>query len=85
MTLLRYKDHAESFIKRFDGYENLLFSICDSVEEVIESSDVTISCITCAAAPLVDDSCFSPGCTIIPVHTRGFQNYDLFIDICSIT
>lgn len=81
VTLLRYKDQAESFIERFSKYENVRFSISDNIEDIISSSDVIISCITEAQELLCpNDEKFKEGCLVIPVHTRGFQNCDLFFD-----
>ena len=44
-------------------------------------SDVIVSCVT-AATSLFDenDSDYKPGVLIVPVQTRGFQNYDLTFD-----
>lgn len=81
VTLLRYKDQAESFIERFSKYENVRFSISDNIEDIISASDVIISCITEAQELLCpNDEKFNEGCLVIPVHTRGFQNCDLFFD-----
>ena len=81
VTLLRYKDQAESFIERFSKYENVRFSINDNIEDIISASDVIISCITEAQELLCpNDEKFKEGCLVIPVHTRGFQNCDLFFD-----
>ena len=80
LRLLRYKDQAESFIERFQGYKNLSFSIHNSTEDVIMNSDVIVSCVTYADKLFADDRCYTSGCTVVPVHTRGFQNCDLFFD-----
>ena len=81
VKLLRYKDQAESFMERFSGYDNVEFSVIDSVEEIVSASDVIISCITNTNELLCpDDSLFRKGCLVIPVHTKGFQNCDLFFD-----
>lgn len=81
VTLLRYKDQAESFIERFSKYENVRFSISDNIEDIISASDVIISCITEAQELLCpNNEKFKEGCLVIPVHTRGFQNCDLFFD-----
>ena len=80
VKLLRYKDQAESFIERFKHHSNLKFSIYDSAKELIAHSDVTLSCITYTDELLAPDSTYKPGCTVIPIHTRGFQNCDLFFD-----
>ena len=81
VLLKRYKDQAEQFIDRFSCYDNVSFEVVDSVPEMISCSDVIFSCITDADGLFCDDdSCFQPGCTLIPIHVRGFQNCDLFFD-----
>lgn len=81
VTLLRYKDQAESFIKRFEKYSNVSFSICNNAKELVAESDVIVSCITEAEGLLCnEDSLYKEGCLVVPVHTRGFQNCDLFFD-----
>ena len=77
----RYKDQAELFVDRFSSYDNVSFEIVDTVPGMIAASDVIFSCITDADGLFCEDeSCFRPGCTLIPVHVRGFQNCDLFFD-----
>lgn len=79
--LMRYKNQAELFIERFRDYPNVTFTICDDVNELIGTSDVIVSCITEADGLLCDDdSMYREGCLVVPVHTRGFQNCDLFFD-----
>ena len=79
--LMRYKNQAELFIERFRDYPNVTFTICDDVKELISTSDVIVSCITEADGLLCDDdSMYREGCLVVPVHTRGFQNCDLFFD-----
>lgn len=81
VILLRYKDQAESFIERFKDYTNVTFTICDDSKELVALSDVIISCITEAQGLLCDDDyLYREGCLVVPVHTRGFQNCDLFFD-----
>ncbi len=81
VLLLRYKDQAENFMKRFEEYPNVSFEIVDNCEQLVAASDVLFSCITNADGLLCpNDSLFRPGCLIIPVHTKGFQNCDLFFD-----
>ena len=81
VLLKRYKDQAEQFMDRFSSYDNVSFEIVDSVPEMIFRSDVVFSCITDADGLFCDDkSCFRPGCTLIPIHVRGFENCDLFFD-----
>lgn len=81
VRLFRYKNQAEQFIKDFSGYSNVDFVIVDTIDALIDGTDVLISCITDAKGILVEDnSLFKPGVLVVPVHTRGFQNCDLFFD-----
>lgn len=81
VLLYKYKYQAELFIERFKGYSNVAFTIVDDIKELIAQSDVVVSCVTEASRLLCDDdSCFKEGCLVLPVHTRGFQNCDLFFD-----
>lgn len=81
IILYQYKDQADSFIERFKGYTNVTFTITNNIKQLVRESEVIISCITEATELLCpDDSAFAPGCLVLPVHTRGFQNCDLFFD-----
>lgn len=81
VLLLRYKNQADLFIERFQSYDNVTFEIFDDAVDIIKSSDVVFSCVTEANDLFCeDDKAFSEGCLIIPVHTKGFQNCDLFFD-----
>lgn len=81
ILLKSYKDQAPLFAERFARYDNVTFDICDSTQELVSQSDVIISCITETQELLCpDDSKFKKGCLLVPVHTRGFQNCDLFFD-----
>lgn len=78
--LLRYKDHAEKTKEWLisKGVRNI--KICDSAEELIRESDVVVSAITVANDLIAKDEWFEEGVLLIPIHTRGFQNCDLFFD-----
>lgn len=81
IKLFRYKDHAEKIIKEFSCYSNAVFTIADTIEELVSGSDVVVSCITDASGLLVEDTgLFKPGVLVVPVHTRGFQNCDTVFD-----
>ena len=84
IKLLRYKNQAEIFEKRFKNVTKntglLTFSVVDKVRECIQGSDVILSCATYFADDVAEDSWFDEGITLIPVHTRGFSNCDLFFD-----
>lgn len=79
--LLRYKDQAEKFVDRFKSYQNISFEIINDVNEFVADAEVLISCVTAARELICDrDELYNPGMLLIPVHTRGFQNCDLFFD-----
>ena len=80
--LLRYKDQAELFAERFKDCEGVTFEIIDDMDTFISGADVIVSCVTAAGGGLfcADDSLFREGVLLVPVHTRGFQNCDLFFD-----
>lgn len=81
VLLMRYKDQAELFIERFKNYSNVSFTICEDIHELISHSDVIVSCITEAQGLLCENNnLYKEGCLVVPVHTRGFQNCDLFFD-----
>lgn len=80
IKLLRYKDQAELFIERFSEYENLHFTVIDGAENVVKGSEVVISCATYFDKDICSDECFDEGVLVVPVHTRGFTNCDLFFD-----
>ncbi len=80
--LLRYKDQAWQFIERFKDYPNAEFEVIDTKEKFFGEASVIVSCVTSAKDQLLcpDDSLFQEGVLLVPVHTRGFQNCDLFFD-----
>lgn len=79
--LLKYKNQAEDFINRFENYPNIKFEIYNSIEELVKDSEILVSSINSAEGLLCgDDTLFPEGMLLVPVHTRGFQNCDLFFD-----
>lgn len=80
VKLLRYKDQAESFMERFKEFDNLDFVIVDTVRECIKGSEVVISGATYFENDIAEDEWFDEGVLVVPVHTRGFTNCDLFFD-----
>ncbi len=80
VKLLRYKDQAENFTERFKDFANLEFVIVDTIEECIRGSEVVISCATYFEDDIAKDEWFDEGVLVVPVHTRGFTNCDLFFD-----
>lgn len=81
IRLMKYKDQAERFAAEFEPYTNATFSIVDNVQDFAADAEVIISCITDAQSLLIErDELFAEGVLVIPIHTRGFQNCDLFFD-----
>ncbi len=76
----KYKEQHLDFIHAFEAYSNVNFSICDQYEDVVEGSDVILSAVTYAAEDFCQDQFFKEGCLVVPIHTRGFTNCDLFFD-----
>lgn len=79
--LLRYKQQAESFAERFAAHSNVIFQIVDSPEDLVTDTDVLVSAVTemhdlfCP-----ENNLYKEGTLLVPIHTRGFQNCDLFFD-----
>ena len=80
IRLYRYKNQEDDFVRRFEQYQNLSFSYADSYEELIKGSDVVISGATYLPHDLCKDDCFDEGVLVVPIHTLGFTNCDLFFD-----
>ncbi|MBE6738051.1 MAG: ornithine cyclodeaminase [Ruminococcaceae bacterium] len=80
VRLLKFSNEHELFAERFGSCENITFEYCDTAEELIEGADVVISAVTYAGQNVCEDKYFKPGVVVIPVHTLGFTNCDLFFD-----
>lgn len=80
IKLLKYKDEEISFIKRFDKYNNIEFKIIDKYRDFAKNSDVIISGITYADHDFFSNDDFDEGVLLVPIHTLGFTNCDLFFD-----
>lgn len=80
VKLLKYKGQERLFADRFVYAENVEFSYVDTYEEVIRYSDVVVSAATYLPNDIYKDEQFDEGILIIPIHTLGFTNCDLFFD-----
>lgn len=80
VKLFKYKDHAERYIERFRRYSNITFITCDDYDTLMSESDLIISSVTYAESDFCNPSVYKKGCTIIPVHMRGFMECDLAFD-----
>jgi len=79
IKLLKYKNQHIVFANEFEN-KNLTFEFYDTPEEVIGNSDVIISAVTVLKTDICEDKYFAKGCLVVPIHTRGFTNCDLFFD-----
>lgn len=80
IKLLKYKGQEALFMERFAEYPNLHFTCVDSADELVKGTDVVISAVTYLPEDLCEDACFEPGVLVVPIHTLGFTNCDLFFD-----
>ncbi|MDE5872871.1 MAG: ornithine cyclodeaminase [Lachnospiraceae bacterium] len=80
IKLKTYKDQHEKFAQEFSGFSNVKFVYCDTYEKTVENSDVILSAVTVFENDICPDDCFKEGVLVVPVHTRGFTNCDLFFD-----
>ncbi len=80
VKLYRYKDHAERFMNRYTDRNNIDFVTCDSYDDLMKDSDLIISSVSYAENDFCDPEIYKPGCTILPVHMRGFMECDLAFD-----
>ena len=79
--LLRYKQQAEQFTQLFAAHTHVHFEIVDSHEELIQDSDVIVSAVTEMPSLFCENNnLYKEGVLLVPIHTRGFQNCDLFFD-----
>ena len=76
VKVMKYKDQAERFIEEFGNNPLLSFEICTAIEDLFQA-DIIVSCVSFAHKELAPVETYPAGCTIIPVHTAGFQNCDL--------
>lgn len=75
-----YKEQHKEFAREFQSFANCVFEFCDDHEELISSSDVVISAVTVMEHDMCRDECYKEGILLVPIHTRGFANCDLFFD-----
>lgn len=80
VKLYCYKGQENSFAERFREFQNIEFEYAKSYEELIQGAEVVVSAVTYFADDICANRCFSEGVTVVPIHTRGFSNCDLFFD-----
>ncbi len=80
IRLLRFNKEEELFVKRFENNKNLHFTYYDDATSLVKGSEVVVSCVTYAPEDFCPDDAFDEGVLVVPVHTLGFTNCDLFFD-----
>lgn len=83
IRLQKYKEQHESFTEYIKSLENFEFrelSYFDDPKDLISDSDVIISAVTYMQDDFCDSKHYKKGCTVVPIHTRGFLNCDLVFD-----
>lgn len=80
IKLLRYKGQELLFMERFAEFPNLHFDCVDDPDALVTGSDIVISAATYLSKDLCGNDCFKEGVLVVPIHTLGFTNCDLFFD-----
>ena len=80
VKLMDYKDHAHKFKERFSGNENINFQISYSYSDLMRDSDLIISAVSYVEEDFCKSEVYKKGCTIIPIHLRGFMDCDKNFD-----
>lgn len=80
IKLLKFNDEEKSFMERFADYKNLHFTVVDTPQEMVKGSDVVVSGATYLPTDVCEDEFFDEGILVVPIHTLGFTNCDLFFD-----
>ncbi|MBP5694692.1 MAG: NAD(P)-binding domain-containing protein [Bacilli bacterium] len=80
IKLYKFQNDEQLFYERFKNYQNVKWQFVDTYEEAIKGSDVVISCVTVAQNDFCADEVYEEGVLVVPVHTLGFTNCDLFFD-----
>ena len=83
LKLMKYKEQHllfKEYIEDLPNSSNIEFVLCNSYREAVKGSDVIISSVTYFSEDICKDECYDEGCLVVPIHTRGFMNCDLFFD-----
>jgi ornithine cyclodeaminase/alanine dehydrogenase len=67
-------------MERFADYPNFEFETVDTPQQMVAGSDVVISGATYLHTDICEDKYFDEGVLVVPIHTLGFTNCDLFFD-----
>lgn len=80
VKLYNHKDSAVKFAEKYTKYKNINFIFCDTYLDTFKDSDLIFSAVSYAEKDFCKEEIYKKGCTIIPIHTRGFMECDLSFD-----
>lgn len=80
VKLLDYKNQADQFISRFSRYDNIEFVLCKTYDDLMMDSDIILSAVSYIENDFCNQKVYKKGCTIIPIHLRGFMECDKTFD-----
>ena len=78
--LLKFGDESKRFIDDFKSCDWVRFHETADREELVSRSDALFSAVTVMNEQFLPPDKFPVGYTIIPVHTKGFQDCDIVFD-----
>lgn len=80
VRIFNYENCAQEIVDSYRDAKNIKWEIFDDYEEMVKDADVVVSAVTYADHDFADESCYKPGCLLVPIHTLGFQGCDLTFD-----
>ena len=78
--LLEYKERAPEFARMLSGMTRFDFHIAKTKKELVSHTEALFSCVTVMNEQFLPPEKFPSGYTLIPVHTKGFQDCDSAFD-----
>lgn len=80
VKLYNFMGEGERFVERYNDIKNVEFVLCDNYVDTFSGSDLIFSAVSYMDGDFCDEKTYKKGCTIIPIHTRGFMGCDLTFD-----
>ena len=80
LKLHLFENTDNGLIELLKQFENVKIETYSEIKDVVEDSDVVVSCVTFADEDLAKPEWFKKGALLVPVHTRGFMNCDEAFD-----
>lgn len=80
LRLLKYKGQEQLFAERFKQFDCFIIEYYENIDNMFRGSDVIISAATYLPNDICSDDAFDEGVLLVPIHTLGYTNCDLFFD-----